>query len=81
MPIFFVLCPVCGNRLPLFGDEPLEPGDEPWNFIDCHHCGASVDFRAGDLIPDGRKARTRTPRPPRNGRRPYPNPPRWRNPR
>lgn len=75
MAIFFVRCPVCGDLIPLFGDEPVEV----WNVIDCHHCGANVDYRPDQITPDGRKPRHRTPRPPRNGRRPYPNPPRWRN--
>jgi hypothetical protein len=73
--LFYVRCPVCGTRIPLFGDEPVDP----WNVIDCHFCGTSVDYRPEDITPDGRKPPPSPRKPSRNGRPHPPHPPRWRH--
>lgn len=69
-----VRCPVCGARIPLYGDEPVES----FNVIDCQDCGTGVDYGPADIIPEGLK--DHRPRPFHRDGKPHPNPPRWRYP-
>ena len=48
MQRYHVRCPLCGARVPLFGDEP----NEPFPDIECDQCGIGFFYSKEDLIPD-----------------------------